>query len=260
MTPEPLVLSDPGRVWHLTLNRPGARNAVTAAMLDALAVLVEEAGSDPRCRALVLAGAGKDFCAGADVGDLLAARDGGDVAEYGRTLEGALGAIERSPRPVIAAVHGAALGAGCQMASACDLVVAAEDARFGIPSSRLGIVVNYENVERLVATVGSKRASEILLSARTLTGIEAVEWGLANEAVEAGALASAADSLAERVAALAPLSVIASKRGIRHAVAGSSEEGRAEFDALAAKALAGGDLLEGVAAFRERRPPAFEGR
>ncbi len=172
-----------------------------------------------------------------------------------------LGAIENHPRPVIASVQGSALGAGCQIAAACDLVVTAADARFGIPSARLGVVINYENVRRLVESLGPKRAAEVLLGARMLTGVEAVEWGLANAWVEGEALESATLELAERVATLAPLSVTASKLGIRAVLRSGAGDptGRLAFEEAAGAAFASGDLLEGIAAFRERRPPEFEG-
>jgi enoyl-CoA hydratase/carnithine racemase len=263
--PEPVVLSEPGRVWRITLNRPQARNAVSVEMLQALIRQLGEAAVDPACRVVVLAGAGRDFCAGADIGELLAAREGAAAIEYGRSFEDVLAAIGDQPQPVVAAVQGAALGAGCQITVAADLAVAAVNARIGIPSGRLGVVINYENVERLVLAVGPKRAGEILLAARTLSGSEAAAWGLVNLAVPEEGLPSAAAGLAEEVAGLAPLSVRASKRGIRAVLAGMSMERAteghraADFDMMAAAAFASRDLLEGITAFRERRTPEFEG-
>jgi enoyl-CoA hydratase/carnithine racemase len=257
---QPVVLTEPGRVWRVTLNRPEARNAISSEVLRALSGALADAAADPACRAVVIAGNGQDFCAGADVRELLAARDGGGAVAYGQTFELVLTEIERHPRPVIAAVQGSAFGAGCQISVACDLVVTAEDARFGIPSARLGIVIGFENVARLAAAVGPKRAGEMLLSARTLTGVEAVDWGLANVWVEAEALAAATDELAERVAELAPLSVSASKAGLRAAIRSDQEGGRALFEAAAADAFASDDLLEGLTALRERRSPRFGGR
>jgi enoyl-CoA hydratase/carnithine racemase len=240
----------------MTLNRPEARNAMTSHMLGGLVTaLAESASSDHRV--ILLSGVGKDFCAGVDLGELKAARGVTDAAGYAQAIEEALSAIEHTPLPVIAAVKGSALGAGCQMAAACDLVVAAEDARFGIPAARLGIAINYENVERLVRVIGPKRAAEILMAGRTITGTQAVDWRLAAVGVETEALEAASLELAHRVAALAPLSVAASKRGIRAVLGGA---GREEFDSLADRAFGSDDLLEGLTAFRERRPPAFEGR
>jgi enoyl-CoA hydratase/carnithine racemase len=260
---DPLVLSDPGRIWRVTLNRPEARNAVSAAMLGELEGALRTAAADPECRVVVMSGSGKDFCAGADVAELTDAAGGmAPAASYGGAVETLLRSIEELPRPVIAAVQGAALGAGCQIAVACDLVIAAEDARFGIPSARLGIVIGYESVERLARTIGPKRAGEMLLAARTVTGEEAVDWGLANLAVEPQALGRAVEELAARVAALAPLSVRASKRGLDGVLRSQGDDrgAREEFAALAASVLRSSDLIEGLGAFRQRRAPDFEGR
>jgi enoyl-CoA hydratase/carnithine racemase len=259
-----LVLVEPGRVWTLTLNRPESRNAVSAALIDELGSALGDAERDTECRAIVLAGAGKDFCSGADVGELLTAREGSGTIEYGRTFETLLRAMEDHSKPVVGAVQGSALGAGCQLLLACDLVVAAEDARIGIPSARLGIVIPFENVERLVISVGPKRTAEMLLAGRVLSGVEAREWGLINQTAPAHEVGAAAADLAHRIASLAPLSVAASKRGIREVLrsfaSGDAAKAGREFDALAAAALTSQDLREGLAAFMERRDPEFEGR
>ena len=234
-------------------------------MMEGLAAALAEAATDPDARVVVLDGAGPDFCAGADLQELKDAVGGDGATEYGRAFEEALRGIENHPLPVLAAIHGAALGAGCQMTVACDLAVAAEDARIGIPSGRLGVVVSFESVERLVLAVGPKRAADILVAGRTLTGVEARAWGLVNEAVPGEALADRTQAMAERVATSAPLSVRASKRGIRVALDGLALDrqtegfGVGDFEAMATAALASEDLREGIEAFRERRPPEFRG-
>jgi enoyl-CoA hydratase/carnithine racemase len=234
-------------------------------MLDELGGALGDAAVDGRARVLVLSGEGPDFCAGADLGELEAAAGGPDGLDYGRALEEVLRAISDHPLPVVAAIRGAALGAGCQIAVACDLAVAASDARLGIPSARLGAVIGYENIERLVLSVGPKRAAAVLVAGRTLSGQEAAVWGLVNESVPAVDLDPRVAELAEEIAASAPLSVRASKRGIRSALAGLFLDREAEgfrvadFDMMAAQAFASQDLREGIRAFRERRRPEFRG-
>lgn len=261
-----LVRSEPGHIWRLTLNRADARNAVSSPMLDELARALGEAADDPDARVVLLTGDGPDFCAGSDLAELNEAAEGSMGMLYARPLETFLTAVIEHPLPVIASVQGAALGAGCQIAVACDLAIAATDSRLGIPSSRLGVVIGFENIERLALAVGRKRASEMLLTGRELSGEEAVAWGLVNGAVPPDELRSRSERLAEEVAAGAPLSVRASKRGLRDvmaklSLAGETERNpRTDFEMMAADALSSDDLKEGIRAFRERRQPDFRGR
>ncbi len=261
-----LIRSHPGRVWQIALDRPEARNAVSAPMMEELLGALRDAASDPEARIVVLTGEGSDFCAGADLSELDEAAGGPGGVEYGRAFEEVLGEIGRHPLPVLAAVRGAALGAGCQIAVACDLAVAAQDARLGIPSARLGIVINFENVQRLVLAVGPKRAAEMLFTGRTLSGESAAAWGLVNEAVAPSQLGTRIEEMAEEIAATAPLSLRGSKRGVREVLAHLSVDRETEgfrltdFDMMAAEAFASDDLREGIRAFRERRRPEFRGR
>jgi enoyl-CoA hydratase/carnithine racemase len=215
---------------------------------------------------VVLSGAGADFCAGADLADLAAAVEGDGGSDYVRSFDALLEAVEHQPQPVIAAVDGEALGAGCLLVLACDLAIAADDARLGIPATRLGVVVSYEMIERLVAAAGPKRAADLLESGHEISGTTAAEWGLVNRAVPADDLHQAVDAMARRVAARAPLAVKASKRGIRavaeHGALDRFTEGHrvADFDMMAVEALASDDVKEGLAALRERRRPDFKGR
>ncbi|HEV3475538.1 MAG TPA: enoyl-CoA hydratase/isomerase family protein [Actinomycetota bacterium] len=259
------VRSEPGPVWRITLDRPEARNAISEPMLGDMSRALAGAAADAATRIVVLSGEGDHFCAGADLGELDGAAGGPGGNRYERAFEEVLSAVAQHPVPVMAVVHGAALGAGCQLTVACDLAVAASDARIGIPSSRLGILINFENVQRLVLAVGPKRASEMLFTGRALSGDEAAAWGLVNEAVPPGRLMDRATELAEEIASAAPLSIRGSKRGIGAVLAKLSIDRQAEgwrvadFDMMAADAFASDDLKEGVRAFRERRKPRFKG-
>ncbi|MDQ4005424.1 MAG: enoyl-CoA hydratase/isomerase family protein, partial [Actinomycetota bacterium] len=254
------VRSQPGTVGHLALSRPEARNAVSQALLAELSSGLREVSSDESCRVVVLAGEGEHFCAGADFAEIESG-----PAEFERAFADVLSEITRLPVPVLVGIQGAALGAGCQIALACDLAVATTDARIGIPSSRLGIVIGFENIERLVLSVGPKRAGELLYTGRPVSGETAAHWGLVNQAVPPDRLTERVQEIAEAIASSAPLSVRGSKRGIA-AVLGhlsvdraSERDGVAEVDAAAAEAFASEDLREGIAAFRERRDPRFRG-
>jgi enoyl-CoA hydratase/carnithine racemase len=252
-----------GEITSITLDRPERGNALSVVMLQALFdALGSLAGSSARC--IVLRGEGKHFCAGADVGDVATSADSG--TRYGAGFEQLLRMIEEHPVPVIARVHGAALGAGCQLLAACDLSVAAEDARIGIPSAKLGLLLDLEKIQRLVRVIGVSRSRELLLTGRAISGTEAAAWGLVTMAVPPADLDQALGELSGAVAGGAPLSVRGSKAALRAILdhgALSREAHAAEFarhDAAAGEALASDDIKEGMTALRERRPPTFKGR
>ncbi len=258
-----MIRSEPGVVWRITLDRPDARNAITEGMLGEIAAALAEAAARPDARVVVLAGEGGHLSAGADLDEV--GRAAADGFGYGRALEGLLAAVADHPLPVVVRVEGAALGAGCQLLTACDIAVAAEEARIGIPSARLGIVVAFESIERLVLAVGPRRAADLLIAGRQISGAEAAAWGLVSEAVPAGRVADRTEEVVERIAAGAPMSVRGSKRAIavvlRKLSIDRETEGYrlAEVDLMAADALVSEDLAEGLQARRERRPPSFRG-
>ncbi len=258
------VERDGPHVGRITLDRPEQRNAISTAMLGELVAALAALATDPEVRTVVLAGEGPDFCAGADFRDLTIMQPPGE--DYGTSFEEAIRAIAEHPNPVIAQVQGAAFGAGCQVVVACDLAVAAEDAKLGIPAAKLGLLINYENLQRLVLAIGPKRAGWLMYGGRAVSGTTASQWGLVNEAVPADQLASRVHQVAERIARGAPLSVRGSKRGIGVVMENLSLDRDidghhvAAFDVLAAAAFGSEDLREGLTAFRERRPPEFTGR
>jgi enoyl-CoA hydratase/carnithine racemase len=252
-----------GSVGVALLDRPERRNALDAEMC---AALTEHLEAHPDLRALVIGGAGEQaFCAGADLGRRAADHGGGGLEHGGGdsfrpAFDALLGAIVDYPSPVIAAVNGAAVGAGMQLAVACDLRVVAAHATFGIPAARIGVLITSPNVTRLIDVVGQAMARDLLLTARTLDVDEAERVGLVQRRAP-DALAAARD-LAYEIAALAPLSVAGHKRAL-DLVAEARRLGSAassELSDLETRAFASDDLREGLAAFAEKRPPRFEGR
>jgi enoyl-CoA hydratase len=212
-------------------------------------------------RAVVVTGAGSAFCAGADLVTRFGAGDGeGGATDTFRPLfEVLLDTIVAQPAPVIAAINGPAIGAGMQLAVACDLRVARPEARMAIPGGRLGILLSPTNIWRLALLVGHGLARDFLLTGREVDGEEAQRIGLAQRVADEPL--AAAHELAEHIATLAPLTVQGHKRAL-NAVTESlalTDAARTEVLALEAKAFASDDLAEGMAAFAEKRAPQFRG-
>ena len=249
-----------GPVLTIELDRPQARNALSLELCDAIVEAFGRAALDDEARVIVLAGAGPVFCSGAD----FAVVAGPQGVDFLSAFESMLEAVATHPLPTIARIHGAALGGGLQLATVCDFRVCAADARLGIPSSRLGVVVNLENVERLVELVGIARAKEVLMTGRTFTGDDALHAGLVSEVCPPQEIERATERLALAVAELAPLSVRGAKRAIRavteeRSVRKLNPQAALEVDALVAEAYASDDLGEGLKAMTEKRPPDFRG-
>ena len=233
------------RVALVTLNRPEKRNAIdTEACVD-LAAAVDEAVAGG-ARALVLTGKGTNFCSGAD---LTGVESDGFVTTLYRTLA----ALKDVPICTIAAVHGAALGAGTQLAIACDLRVAAPDARFGIPAAKLGLMTDHWTAQRLASLAGPGPARAVLLACEELSAATALQLGLANRD---GHL-DAALRWADEISRLAPLTIAGHKLALNRLEPALSDP---DVDAAFARAWASEDLAEGQRARAERRPPDFRGR
>lgn len=259
---KPLVrLDSASAVARLSMNRPQARNALSVELCDAITEAVTATERSSSARVLILRGEGKVFCAGADY----AAISGPEGLDFLPAFERMLETVSRCRVPVVAAIQGAALGGGLQLAVACDFRIVAADAKLGIPSARLGIVVNFENVQRLVLLVGPALAREMLMAARTFDGAAAEEAGLVNRSVVAGELDVAVAEVASNIAELAPLSVQGAKKTIQAVVDHLSDartsqpDATAEVDRLVVGAYNSNDLAEGLAAIVEKRKANFKG-
>ena len=242
-TPSMVRFEQRGPVAIVTLDRPERRNAVNHGALADLAAAIERAGGS---RALVVTGAGGNFCSGADLSGV---EDQGFVELLGEVLR----LLQHAAFPTIAAVEGAALGAGTQLASFCDLRVATPTSTWGVPAAKLGLMVDIRTVERLTHLVGGSTARAILMAADVLDGDRAYQLGL----VQRQGGFDDAVAWAETIAALAPLTISGHKRGVTLVEAGSGDS--PSYAEAFEKAWRSDDLQEGLAAFRERRPPQFRG-
>ncbi|MEU4463415.1 crotonase/enoyl-CoA hydratase family protein [Streptomyces sp. NPDC024017] len=256
-TPTPPVVRTEriGSTLLITLDRPEARNAVNAATATALAAALDALEADPALRAGVLTGEGGTFSAGMD---LKAALRGESPEVEGRGFGGLT--ESRPVKPLIAAVEGFAMGGGFELALACDLIVAAEDARFGLPEVKRGLIAAGGGVIRLPQRIPHHLAMELLLTGEPVDGRRAGELGLANRVTAQGQAVAEALRLAERVADNAPLALAAVKRVVRAADGASDEEAfafqREEMKTL----MSSDDVREGMTAFAERRPARWTGR
>jgi enoyl-CoA hydratase/carnithine racemase len=240
-----------------TIDRPERRNALNT---ELCVQLLEYLEAERDLRTVVVTGAGdKAFCAGADL--VVRSEDasepgGGDT--FRPAFDRLLDAIVDYPAPVLAAVNGPAIGAGMQLAVACDLRIAAFGATFSIPAGRLGVLLSPQNVQRLAALAGQGAARDVLLTGRTLAADEAAVVGLVQRRVP-NAL-DAALALAAEIAELAPLTVQGHKRALNLVAGGVDDDALGEMRSLEERAFASRDLREGLAAFAEKRAPRFEGR
>ncbi|MEU6911780.1 crotonase/enoyl-CoA hydratase family protein [Streptomyces olindensis] len=256
-TPEtPVVRTERiGSTLLITLDRPEARNAVNAAVATALAGALDALEADPTVRAGVLTGEGGTFSAGMD---LKAALRGESPEIEGH---GFGGLTEADPaKPLIAAVEGHAMGGGFELALACDLIVTAEDARFGLPEVKRGLIAAGGGVIRLPKRIPHHLAMELLLTGEPVDGRRAGELGLANRVTATGRAAEEALRLAERLAENAPLALAAVKR-VARAADGAPEAAAFAFQREEMRGLmASADVREGMTAFAERRPARWAGR
>jgi enoyl-CoA hydratase len=255
MEPTNLLVETRGRVGLITLNRPKALNALSDALMDELGAALLAFDADPDIGAIVLTGSAKAFAAGADITQMkdldFGAAFGGDIVT--RNWE----TIRRIRKPVIAAVAGYALGGGAELAMACDIVIAAEDAKFGQPEITLGIIPGAGGTQRLPRAVGKAKAMDLVLTGRMMDAAEAERAGLVSRVVPAERVLEEALAVAQRIAGLSLASVLMAKEAIGRAYEMPLSEGllfeRRLFHALFATA----DQKEGMAAFLEKRPAQF---
>jgi enoyl-CoA hydratase/carnithine racemase len=243
-----------GAVTLVTITHPPV-NAISRAVAAAVLEALTTSEADPACRALIITGEGERyFSAGADITEF--PRDAAAVAD----TAGVFGRLEASRLPVVAAVNGYALGGGCELTLAADLRICSENARFGQPEIKLGIMPGWGGTQRLPRLVGRGRALEMLLTGDEIEATRALEWGLVTRVVPPADLREQALSLASRLAQRPPLAMAAIKRALRHGLGGTPEAGMRREQEEFVGLLQSEDAGEGLAAFLEKRSPTWRGR
>ena len=260
MVYETLLCEKHESIATVTLNRPTMLNALNDQMVEELTECFQLIRSDEELRLLILTGAGKSaFAAGADISALkdLTAISGKDFSRRGGEM---LSLLENLGKPVLAAVNGCALGGGCELAMACTLRLASENAMFGMPESKLGLIPGYGGTQRLPRLIGSGRALELILTGEQITAQQAYNVGLVNHVVSQASLLPATEDLARKILANAPLAIKYAIEAVQHGLEMTLAEGLFLESNLFGLCCSTADMKEGSRAFLEKRTPKFIGR
>jgi enoyl-CoA hydratase len=249
-----------GNIFIITIDRPKVLNALNAQTVDEIAQAFEQARTDEAVRAVIITGAGeKAFAAGADINELakITPITGKETAEKGQRI---FRAIEKFPKPVIAAINGFALGGGCELALACHIRIASENAQLGLPEVTLGIIPGYGGTQRMARLLGKGKALELICTGDRVGAAEAEKIGLVNRVVLADELMSTAEDLAKRITTRGPLAV---KAAIEAVMTGSDmpfDEAQVLEATLFGLLASTEDMKEGMSAFLEKRKAEFKGK
>jgi enoyl-CoA hydratase len=260
MAYENLIYEVRDSIAYITFNRPKVLNALNRQTDQELLLALGEAKLDATVRVLILTGAGeKAFIAGADINEL-AVRTPVDGKEFSIFGQGVLRILETMGKPSIAAINGFALGGGCELALACSIRLASRTARLGQPEVKLGILPGHGGSQRLARLCGKGAAHELILTGDMISAEEAMRIGLVNHVYEPAELMPAAEAMAKKIAANAPLAVQYSMEAIEHGMEMPQEEGLFLEATLFGLCCATEDMHEGTRAFLEKRPAQFKGK
>ena len=262
-TTEKLLLQKDGPIGWITFNQPEKRNAVSQEMWQAMPEYVADLAADPAIRVVILRGGGETaFVAGADISQFKdRRRNAADEEEYRRISGAGSDSLARLGKPLVAMIHGFCIGGGVSIAITCDLRIAADDARFGIPAARLGLGYHYKGMEKLMSLIGPSYTKELFFTARTdFTAQDALRMGLVNQVVPKADLERFTRDYALTMSRNAPLTQRSAKASVEQILKPEAQRDYALLDKLIKDCFDSQDYQEGVKAFSEKRRPQFQGR
>ncbi len=256
-----LLAHTDGAVGHIVFNNPARHNAVSLAMWQRLQSLLKDYAADANVRVLVISGAGgKAFVSGADISKFENERASLDAAKhYNANSALAYDALYHFPKPTIAKIQGYCVGGGMNLAACCDLRIATDDAKFGIPAAKLGLGYGFTGVDRLARIIGITNAQELFYTARQITAAEAQAMGLLNQVVPAAALDAKVAEWTGMISANAPLTIATIKQVALEIGKPPQDRDLAKIDSMVDACFASSDYIEGRRAFMEKRKPKFTG-
>jgi enoyl-CoA hydratase len=254
MTPETIVVETHGRVGLIRLNRPQALNALNAKLMSELSAAIDQFEVDAGIGCIVITGSEKAFAAGADIKEMT---DKSFLDMFYRNFTADWHRVAQARKPTVAAVAGYALGGGCELAMLCDIIIAADNARFGQPEIKLGVIPGIGGTQRLTHAVGKAKAMDLILTGRMMDAAEAERAGLVARVVPLASLMDEAMKVAETIAGMSLPAVMVAKEAVNRAFETSLAEGIAFERRVFHSLFATQDQKEGMAAFVEKRPPKF---
>jgi len=246
------------RIATITLDRPPA-NALSSGLLREISGVLDEIEENSEIRAIVIHGHGRFFSAGADIKEFTTVQSSDDFANLGKFGQGLFDRMEKFPKPIIAAIHGAALGGGLELAMACHIRYVTENAKLGLPELQLGLIPGFAGTQRLPKYIGSARAAEMMFTSEPITGLQAVQYGLANSAYPEAELLDQTYKLAKKMAKKSPVAIKAAIELLNYGKTKEFYEGTAREAQLFGEVFASEDAKEGISAFIEKREPNFKG-